>query len=141
MLTPISAPAKLLDCRNFDEATLNLFLAPGANPYHDTEEFLLDCEMRADELPRFVRRGLLEFQVRPLAGISKSANENGVLLLKGLPIDPGLYHVKTPGAERSVDKTTFVSERCLAMIGSRLGHLVSYIQEKNGDLFQNLAPV
>jgi L-asparagine oxygenase len=142
MSTPTSATAKLLDCRNFDEATLNLFLAPGANPYQDTEEFLLDCEMRADELPRFVRRELLEFQVRPLAGISKSANENGVLLIKGLPIDPGLYHVKTPSnAERSTDKTTFVSERCLAMIGSRLGHLVSYIQEKNGDLFQNLAPV
>jgi L-asparagine oxygenase len=139
---PTSAPAKLLDCRGFDEATLNLFLAPGANPYQDTEEFLLDCEMRADELPRFVRRELLEFQVRPLADISKSANESGVLLLKGLPIDPGLYHVKTPSnAQRSADKTTFVSERCLAMIGSRLGHLVSYIQEKNGDLFQNLAPV
>jgi L-asparagine oxygenase len=134
MPIPISAPTQLLDCRGFDEATLNLFLAPGASPYQDTEEFLLDCEMRADELPRFVRRGLLEFQVR--------SNESGVLLIKGLPIDPGLYHVKTPSnAERSADKTTFVSERCLAMIGSRLGHLVSYIQEKNGDLFQNLAPV
>ncbi|MCU0565785.1 MAG: TauD/TfdA family dioxygenase [Oculatellaceae cyanobacterium Prado106] len=125
---------QVLDCRGFDEITLNLFLAPGVSPYLETEEFLLDCEMRADELPRFVRRGLLEFQVR--------SNPDGVLLLKGLPIDPGLYHVQTPtNVERSPDKKTFVSERCLAMIGSRLGHLVSYIQEKNGDLFQNLAPV
>jgi L-asparagine oxygenase len=128
------ASIQTVDCREFNEATINLFLAPGVNPYQDTEEFLLDCEMRADEMPRFVRRALLEFQVR--------SNSTGILLLRGLPIDPVLYHVYTPdNAKRSDQKTTFVSERCLAMIGSRLGHLVSYIQEKNGDLFQNLAPV
>lgn len=130
----VSTGVQVVDCREFDEATINLFLAPGPNPYLDTEEFLLDCEMRADEMPRFVRRALLEFQVR--------SHPEGVLLLQGLPIDPGLYHVQTPpNAERSTEKATYVSERCLAMIGSRLGHLVSYIQEKNGDLFQNLAPV
>jgi L-asparagine oxygenase len=124
----------IVDCRGFDEQTIHLFLAPGVSPYQDTEEFLFDCEMRADEMPRFVRRALLEFQVR--------SNPSGVLLLQGLPVDPVLYHVRTPAnAKRSEEKTTFVSERCLAMIGSRLGHLVSYIQEKNGDLFQNLAPV
>jgi L-asparagine oxygenase len=132
--TADSTDLKIIDCRTFGEATMNLFLAPGPNPYQDTEEFLFDCEMRADEMPRFVRRALLEFQVR--------SNAEGILLLRGLPIDPGLYHVHTPAnAKRSEEKTTFVSERCLAMIGSRLGHLVSYIQEKNGDLFQNLAPV
>ncbi|BAU40749.1 TauD/TfdA family dioxygenase [Leptolyngbya sp. O-77] len=125
---------QIVDCGEFDEVTMNLFLAPGPNPYQDTEEFLFDCEMRADEMPRFVRRSLLEFQVR--------SNSDGILLIRGLPIDPGLYRIPTPpNAERSPQKTTFVSERCLAMIGSRLGHLVSYIQEKNGDLFQNLAPV
>ncbi|MGG6295517.1 TauD/TfdA family dioxygenase [Leptolyngbya sp. AN02str] len=132
--TVVPTIVSTVDCSTFDEQTMNLFLAPGPNPYQDTEEFLLDCEMRADEMPRFVRRSLLEFQVR--------SNSEGILLLKGLPIDPGLYHVHTPeNAQRSHEKTTFVSERCLAMIGSRLGHLVSYIQEKNGDLFQNLAPV
>lgn len=130
----VSAADFTVDCRSFNEETIHLFLAPGVSPYQDTEEFLLDCEMRADELPRFVRRALLEFQVR--------SNSEGILLLQGLPIDPGLYYVHTPiNAKRSSEKTTFVSERCLAMIGSRLGHLVSYIQEKNGDLFQNLAPV
>ncbi len=130
----VSTEVQVVDCREFDEATISLFLAPGTSPYHETEEFLLDCEMRADEMPRFVRRALLEFQVR--------SNPDGILLLQGLPIDPGLYYVHTPiNAQRSIEKKTFVSERCLAMIGSRLGHLVSYIQEKNGDLFQNLAPV
>jgi alpha-ketoglutarate-dependent taurine dioxygenase len=130
----IPAGVQVIDCHSFSEETISLFLAPGPNPYQDTEEFLFDCEMRADEMPRFVRRSLLEFQVH--------SNTEGVLLLRGLPIDPGLYYVHTPlNAERSSAKTTYVSERCLAMIGSRLGHLVSYIQEKNGDLFQNLAPV
>lgn len=130
----VSPEVQVVDCRGFDEATINLFLAPGPDPYLDTEEFLFDCEIRADEIPRFLRRALLEFQVR--------SNVNGVLLLRGLPIDPGLYHVHTPpNAQRSDEKKTYVSERCLAMMGSRLGHLVSYIQEKNGDLFQNLAPV
>lgn len=127
-------PVPVVDCRGFDEQTMHLFLAPGVSPYQEAEEFLFDCEMRADEMPRFVRRALLEFQVR--------SNSDGILLLRGLPIDPALYHVQTPlNAQRSDEKKTFVSERCLAMIGSRLGHLVSYIQEKNGDLFQNLAPV
>lgn len=75
----------------------------------------------------FVRRVLLEFQVR--------SHPEGILLLHGLPIDPGLYQVPTPAhAQRLDQKVTFVSEWCLAMIGSRLGHLVSYIQKKNGDL-------
>jgi len=125
---------QVIDCSGFSEETMNLFLAPGANPYQDTEAFLFDCEMRADEMPRAVRRALLEFQVH--------SNTEGILLLRGLPIDPGLDRTRTPmDAMRSPEKTTHVSERCLAMIGSRLGHLVSYIQEKNGDLFQNLAPV
>lgn len=128
------ASVPVIDCRQFEEATVNLFLAPGPHPYQATEEFLFDCEMRADELPRYVRRALLEFQVR--------SNPEGLLLLRGLPIDPGLYFVPTPvNAQRSEDKKTFVSERCLAMIGSRLGHLVSYIQEREGDLFQNLVPL
>jgi L-asparagine oxygenase len=134
--SPAAAPdgVQVIDCRGFSEETMSLFLAAGPNPYRDTEEFLFDCEMRADEMPRPVRRALLEFQLR--------SNTEGILLLRGLPIDPGLYHVHTPlDAQRSQEKTTFVSERCLSMIGSRLGHLVSYIQEKNGDLFQNLAPV
>jgi L-asparagine oxygenase len=134
VFTNVQTDLQVVDCRGFDEETIHLFVAPGANPYQETEEFLLDCEMRADEMPRFVRRALLEFQVR--------SQPEGILLLRGLPIDPGLYHVHTPtNAKRATEKTTFVSERCLAMIGSRLGHLVSYIQEKNGDLFQNLAPV
>jgi hypothetical protein len=132
--TSTIAAVQVIDCRGFEEETMHLFLAPGPNPYRETEEFLFDCEMRADEMPRYVRRALLEFQVR--------SNTEGILLLRGLPIDPGLYYVHTPpDAERSPEKKTFVSERCLAMIGSRLGHLVSYIQEKHGDLFQNLAPV
>ncbi len=132
--TSVKNDVQVIDCRGFDEATMHLFLAPGPNPYRDTEEFLFDCEMRADEMPRFVRRALLEFQVH--------SNAEGILLLKGLPIDPGLYYVPTPAdASRSPEKRTYVSERCLAMVGSRLGHLVSYLQEKNGDLFQNLAPV
>lgn len=133
-LASASPDVAVIDCGGFDEQLMSLFLAPGPNPYTDTEEFLFDCEMRADELPRYVRRALLEFQVR--------SNAEGILLVRGLPIDPGLYRVRTPAhAQRATEKTTFVSERCLAMIGSRLGHLVSYIQEKNGDLFQNLAPV
>ncbi|MBE9178916.1 TauD/TfdA family dioxygenase [Oculatella sp. LEGE 06141] len=125
---------QIADCSNLDENATTLFLASGSNPYENTEEFLFDCEMRADEMPRFIRRALLEFQVR--------SNQEGVLLLHGLPIDPELDRIHTPpDALRSTEKTTYVSERCLAMIGSRLGHLVSYIQEKNGDLFQNLVPI
>jgi len=125
---------QIIDCGSFDENTINLFFAPGPNPYQDTEEFLFDCEMRADEMPRFVRRLLMEFQVH--------SNAEGILLLRGLPIEPGLYRTPTPAdGKRSAQKATYISERCLAMVGSRLGHLVSYIQEKSGDLFQNLVPI
>jgi L-asparagine oxygenase len=127
-------PVQVVECGDLGAQAIGLFLKEGANPYSETEEFLFECEMRADEMPRFIRRSLLEFQVR--------SNSNGILLLRGLPTDPDLDLVQTPpNAERSPLKTTHVSERCLAMVGSRLGHLVSYIQEKNGDLFQNLAPV
>jgi L-asparagine oxygenase len=42
----VSTDVQVVDCRGFDEATINLFLAPGPNPYQETEEFLFDCEMR-----------------------------------------------------------------------------------------------
>ncbi|NJN86256.1 MAG: L-asparagine oxygenase [Leptolyngbyaceae cyanobacterium SL_7_1] len=134
--SPSSVQTELyqVDCSGFDAEAASLFLTAGANPYTDAEEFLFDCEMRADEMPRTIRRALLEFQVH--------SNSEGILLLRGLPVDPDLATVRTPAnAHRSPDKHTHVSERSLAMIGSRLGHLVSYIQEKKGDLFQNLVPV
>jgi alpha-ketoglutarate-dependent taurine dioxygenase len=133
-IPPTLSNVQIIDYSQFGTEIMNLLLKSGPNPYTNMEEFLFDCEMRADEMPQPIRRALLEFQIH--------SNSEGILLVRGLPVDPQIEEIPTPAnAERSQAKQTHVSERCLAMIGSRLGHLVSYIQEKNGDLFQNLVPV
>src|SRR5687767_6577917 len=52
------------------------------NPYEDFEEFVLLANLMFHELPKRLRRRLLEFQ--------RSGNEQGAILVRGLPVDPVL---------------------------------------------------
>ncbi|MFF9772313.1 DUF4350 domain-containing protein [Streptomyces sp. NPDC013978] len=102
-----------------------------ANPYEDLDEFLMDAELHFHRLPIDIRRRVLGFRNR--------SNGMGALLIRGLPQDPDLP--ATPrDSKRSPEKVTFLSEFWLAVFGTALGHPISYVQEKDGEIFQNVCP-
>ena len=81
----------------------------------ESETFLREAAHSARGLPPALRRALDDFRRR--------GNRDGYLLLRRLPV------TGSHGAEA-----------CLALIASRLGDIVGYLQEKDGALFHDVLP-
>jgi L-asparagine oxygenase len=117
-------------------------IMPGAQ--FDTERTVVDCSAHRDRLQAlsgrvspdpcresesFLRRAALvaadlpDALLEPLRAFRRVGNRDGYLLLRGLPV-----------AEASN------AELWLATVGSLLGDIVGYIQEKNGALFHDVRP-
>lgn len=101
------------------------------DPYQDFESFCLDAKLLFHELPRRIRRQLIEF--------SQKSNVDGVLMLRNLPLDPGLPPTPTKTGERW-EKPTRASELWLCAVAAALGEPVGYLQEKQGRIFQDVYP-
>ena len=86
----------------------------------------------SSELPPALVAAIQDFRSNGLAP--------GAMVVSGLPLDPILPMTPARG-ERSTEKTSFVSEGCLLGIATYLGRLLSYPNEKNGDLIHNICPV
>ncbi|MDH2425016.1 TauD/TfdA family dioxygenase [Sphaerisporangium sp. TRM90804] len=97
----------------------------------DEDAFLREAELRFHEMPRVIRQAVSRFR--------RHGTDSGVLLLKGLPVDPELP--PTPADPRA--RVRFVnplSELWLAAFAQALGEPIGYRQEKNGQIFQNVVP-
>ncbi|NED09296.1 hypothetical protein G3I55_47585 [Streptomyces sp. SID6648] len=101
------------------------------DPYRDQAAFLVEAELRFDELPRAIREAVTTFRHR--------SNDYEGLLVRGLPVDADLPDTPADPGNR-VDKPTWLSELWLAGFASALGFPLAYLQEKHGLLFQNVAP-
>lgn len=113
------------------ERLLALATDIGISPYDELERFLLQARLALQQLPHQMVESLLRFR--------QLGNLEGAILVRGLPIDPELP-ATPPDSERTVEKTTYVSEFCLCLISAALGEPISYIQEKSGSFFQNVCP-
>ena len=122
--------AHILDCAGLRRDIEEILSGITSHPYENPESFLPQAALCADQLPLWIRKTLYEFRLH--------GNQEGILLLKGLPCDAHLP--ATPRAGYPSHKATFQSERLLAMVGSRFGELFGYAQEKNGALFQDVTP-
>jgi L-asparagine oxygenase len=113
-------------------AQMKKLLYMAGSPYADFEDFLVSLAMVSAQLPKQVVRELQEFRTNP--------RSPGILLLDGLPIDDVIPD--TPAnARRSMDKTSYISEGSLLSVAKLLGEPYGYLEEKNGEIIQNLAPV
>ena len=86
-----------------------------ADPYLNSGEFVREAALAAAGLPAALSRALSGFRLH--------GNPDGFLLLRGMPV------AEDQGAEA-----------CLALIGSRLGEMIGYLQEKDGALFHDVLP-
>lgn len=101
------------------------------DPYRDFEAFYLEAKLLSQELPRRIRRQLIEF--------SQKSNVDGVLMLKNFPVDRDLPPTPTKTEQRWA-KLTRASELWLTCVAAALGEPVGYLQEKQGRIFQDIYP-
>ncbi|HEX3131788.1 MAG TPA: DUF4350 domain-containing protein [Thermoanaerobaculia bacterium] len=101
------------------------------SPSDDFETFFEEARLLFHEMPRRIRQALITF--------AKRGNADGALLLRNLPVDPEVPPTPTRSGERPC-KATWVSELWICCVASALGEPVAYLQEKQGNLFQDIYP-
>jgi L-asparagine oxygenase len=104
-----------IDCSGYRARLEELNGRVHADPYLDSESFLREAALAAAGLP--------DALLQPLHTFRLQGNRDGFLLLRGMPV-----------------AGKFCAECCLALIGSRLGDIVGYLQEKGGALFHDVLP-
>jgi hypothetical protein len=101
------------------------------DPHEDIDAFLDEAHLRFHELPRRLRQAVGGFRSR--------SNDYGILLVRGLPLDPDLP--PTPAdPHRPTGTAPGLSELWLAAFASALGSPFAYQQEQSGALYQNVIP-
>jgi hypothetical protein len=101
------------------------------SPSPDFEAFFEDARLLFHEMPRRLRKALIDF--------AKRGNPDGALLLRNLPADREVPPTPTRSGERR-HKATWASELWMCCAASALGEPVAYLQEKQGSLFQDVYP-
>jgi hypothetical protein len=132
---PAPAPGTVVEF-TADERAAMARLAAGMpldslDPEADFEAFDLEAKLAFHELPKRIRRALVEF--------AQKGNVDGALLLRGFPRDPVVPPTPARTGERA-KKATHASELWLCAVASALGEPVGYLQEKQGSLFQDVFP-
>ncbi len=129
---PGPAEGTVLDITDEEHARLRELLAFATrSPRADFETFFEEARLLFHEMPRRLRQVLVDF--------AKRGNSDGALLLRNLPTDPVLPPTPTLSGERP-QKATWVSELWMCCVASALGEPVAYLQEKQGNLFQDVFP-
>jgi len=105
---------------------------PSINVHAWEDELITEAELRSKHIPDHLAKLLIQFR--------KHSNDDGMLLIRNLPID---HHLPpTPdGGGVSLEKTSYISEYTLLAIMLYLGEPIAYEDEKNGMLIQNICPV
>lgn len=106
-------------------------LAP-INLYCCDDKLITEAELCSRYIPDRLGRLLIQFR--------KHSNDNGMLLIRNLPIDHDLPSTPYDGGT-SPEKTSYISEYVLLAIMLRLGEPIAYGDEKSGALIQNICPV
>lgn len=105
---------------------------PSINVHAWEDDLITEVELRSKHIPEQLAKQLIQFR--------KHSNDDGMLLIRNLPIDYNLP--PTPdGGEVSLEKTSYISEYTLLAIMLHLGEPIAYEDEKNGMLIQNICPV
>ncbi|HTQ81065.1 MAG TPA: DUF4350 domain-containing protein, partial [Thermoanaerobaculia bacterium] len=126
------APGTVVDLTGEESAALERLLAEvRVDPHADFEAFVLEAKLAFHELPKRLRRTLVEF--------AQKGNVDGALLLRGLPRDREIPPTPRRSGERA-SKPTHASELWLCAVAAALGEPVGYLQEKQGRIFQDVFP-
>ncbi|MGL4340615.1 MAG: TauD/TfdA family dioxygenase, partial [Rhodoglobus sp.] len=96
----------------------------------EPDEFCRQALAASFSVPEEVRSALLNF--------SDVGSDTGILVVRGLAVDPGL--VDTPSSSKSGIAATTVFGRQMAVLAHILGNMIAYEAEGNGHLIQDMVP-
>jgi L-asparagine oxygenase len=99
----------------------------------DDHELLVEAEVTMRETSPELLRRLIDFRL--------ASNRDGVLLLRGLPLDEPLPGTPAKGTFTGCWQDLAVSTITQLMLMSVLGDAIAYADEKNGHLVQDVCPV
>ena len=119
--------AELIDINSLHREFLNLPL-----PYDFEEDFLRRCHRLTRFMPSEVTESIYNFK--------NFSNDNGILLLRNLPVDIDLMKTSSSNGEVFQHKLSFYSEAWLSIAGLLLGDPYGFLQEGSGKLFHNIRP-
>jgi L-asparagine oxygenase len=124
----------ILELTNEERARVEIALEdlPPIDVMAVEDALLTGVELRAGQLPDRLVRKLIDFR--------KNSNEDGMLLIRNLPVDACLPHTPVDGGVSS-EKTSYLSEYVLLSLMLHLGEPIAYQDEKSGALIQNICPV
>lgn len=129
---PGPAPGSVVDITEEEHAALRELVGQiPFDPIEEFEAFYREARLLFHEMPRRLRRILLEF--------ADQGNVDGALMLRNLPCDPEIPPTPVRSGE-TVCKATSASELWMCCVASALGEPVGYLQEKQGRLFQDIFP-
>jgi len=99
----------------------------------DDHELLVKAEVALRQAPPELLSALVRFRV--------TGSRDGVLLLRGLPLDDPLPRTPSSGAFHGSWRELGVSTMSQVMMMSCLGDVISYEDEKDGRLVQDICPL
>jgi L-asparagine oxygenase len=126
-------PATADDIR---DAARDLALVHGGHrgsEHLDDEELMIGCEVALRVTSPELLSDLVSFRL--------GSTQDGILLLRGLPVDDPLPPTPTNGAFGGSWGQLAVSTVAQLMVMSALGDVIAYEDEKNGRLVQDICPV
>ncbi|OPD52641.1 TauD/TfdA family dioxygenase [Bacillus anthracis] len=120
------------DCSKFSNTFEALRDELPTIPRQDIRGFFTQAASLSEYLPEQIREALADFQA--------NGNDDGYLLLRGLPIDqstlpPTPDHWRVP-----VNRPLLQMEAWIALIGMRMGVATGYAENRDGAVFQDVFP-
>jgi L-asparagine oxygenase len=104
-------------------------------PYDDVDDvaWLSGAREAFEETPAALRKAIRTFR--------RHTGDEGVMLIRGLPVPDDTDLGATPSVEGSVQRKATVSAAVLLMVASGLGDPAAFRQEKSGALVHDVVPV
>lgn len=130
----MNAPtAPVLDCRAHRDQLLDLAAELPRVPRQDLYGFLAAARGLTGRLPARLVRALEEF--------NEHGNQDGFLMLRGLPVEDGADLPATPTVTPApVERPLLAMEAMLALVGGRLGLHTGYAELREGTVYHDVYP-
>jgi clavaminate synthase/L-asparagine oxygenase len=121
-----------IDCTPYTDTLSALAAELPRIPRRDLPRFFVQAEELSASLPPQMLKALADFRV--------NGNEEGYLLLRGLPIDQDALPSTPESWPPDVNRPLVGMEPWISLIGMRMGKATGYTENRAGAVFQDVFP-